>query len=263
MNAWSRRRKLTILSVIIFVLLFLIGAPFFFLFYRAPTCFDGKQNGGETGVDCGGPCQLLCPAESLPLILKGDPRVINLGDNIFEVAALVDNPNISGEVLDAGYTIRLYSASSAIPVRVIEGSTYVPKGDSFVILEGPFELGAGIVPTRATLEWKLDTLKWIENVLPAPGISLKNSRLSREDSAPRLDVDVENFSLEGISNIDLIALVSDGSGNILAASRTFVEYLPPGRSVPAVFIWRKPFGSETINLDIMIRVFPDRNSILQ
>jgi hypothetical protein len=23
---------------------------------QAPTCSDGFENGGETGIDCGGPC---------------------------------------------------------------------------------------------------------------------------------------------------------------------------------------------------------------
>jgi hypothetical protein len=30
--------------------------------YTAPTCSDGVQNGGETGVDCGGPCAASCCA---------------------------------------------------------------------------------------------------------------------------------------------------------------------------------------------------------
>lgn len=30
----------------------------------APTCFDGIQNQGETGVDCGGPCIAICPPPS-------------------------------------------------------------------------------------------------------------------------------------------------------------------------------------------------------
>jgi hypothetical protein len=46
---------------------FLIFLPFIFLLFNActkddlPTCGDGIQNGGETGIDCGGPCRsCLC-----------------------------------------------------------------------------------------------------------------------------------------------------------------------------------------------------------
>lgn len=31
--------------------------------YDAPSCNDGVQNGGETGVDCGGPCTTACNCE--------------------------------------------------------------------------------------------------------------------------------------------------------------------------------------------------------
>ena len=30
---------------------------------EAPSCNDGKQNGNETGVDCGGPCLFKCNRE--------------------------------------------------------------------------------------------------------------------------------------------------------------------------------------------------------
>ena len=33
-----------------------------------PTCFDGIQNGDETGVDCGGSCANACPCEGIDLV---------------------------------------------------------------------------------------------------------------------------------------------------------------------------------------------------
>lgn len=241
MNEWSRRRKRAILSIIIFVLIFLIGIPLFLLVYRAPTCKDLKQNGNETGVDCGGSCQLLCTAESLPLLLKGDPRVLKVRDNTFEVVALVENPNASGEIYRAGYTFKLYDASSVIPLKVLEGETYVPKSTTFAIFEGPFKIEEGITPTRATLEWKEESFVWQKNILQVPEFKVKDSRFSREDTSPRLDTNVENLSLENVSNIDLVAVISDDTGNIFAASKTFIDTLPAGKSVPAVFTWPEPF----------------------
>ncbi len=37
---------------------------------KAPTCSDGQKNGGETGVDCGGPACAACP---MLLLLGGNP----------------------------------------------------------------------------------------------------------------------------------------------------------------------------------------------
>lgn len=247
MNQWSIQRKRIIFSIVVLTLVVLIGLPLFFLFYRAPTCFDGKQNGNETGLDCGGSCQLLCTAQSLPLILKGDPRVLKIADNTFEIVALIENPNASGEVYRAGYIFKLYSASSTIPLKVVEGETYIPRGVAFAIFEGPFILEAGVVPTRVILEWKKESLVWQRNTKETPELVVKDAsllRLSREDTRPRLDASVGNISLENVSNIDLVAVISDETNNIFAASKTFIDTLPAGGSASIVFTWPKPFKIE-------------------
>src|SRR3989344_9594601 len=160
MNKWSRRRKRIVVSIIFIAFLFLIAIPAYLLFYRAPTCFDGRQNKDETGVDCGGSCQLLCTADSLPLIIKGDPQVLKLTNNTYEVVALVENPNTNAEIYRAKYFIRLYSAQSIAPAKLIEGETFIPKGAEFAIFEGPFTIASGVVPLRATIEWQPSSLQW-------------------------------------------------------------------------------------------------------
>ncbi|MDP2655902.1 MAG: hypothetical protein Q8P17_05360 [bacterium] len=261
MNQWSRNRKRIILALIFFVLVVLVGAPIFFLFYQAPTCSDGRLNGDETGVDCGGSCQLLCSAESLPLILKGDPRVLEVTSNTFEVVALIENPNISAGIYRAGYTLKLYDASSTIPLKTIEGETHVPKGATFTIFEGPFTIEDGTLPTRATFEWKQGTLQWQKSTTQMPEILVKDSSLSREDTSPRLDASIENASLENVSNIDLTALISNESGNIFAASKTFVDTLSAGEKSPIVFTWPRPFGEKAVSINIIVRILPDRSFI--
>lgn len=241
MNEWSRRRKRVILLLLVFFLVVFVGAPAYFLFYRAPTCFDGRQNGNEAGVDCGGSCQLLCTTESLPLILRGDPRVLSIAPGVFEVVAVVENPNASADIYRARYILRLYDASRALPVKIIEGETYVPKGTTFAIFEGPFTLEDGAVPIRATLEWHGESLEWRRNANPIPELAVKGFSLSREITNPRLDAVVENMSLEEVFNIDLVSLIYEDSGNIIAASKTFIDRIAPGASAPAVFTWPRPF----------------------
>lgn len=261
MNQWSIRRKRIIFFAVLFALIILVGLPVFFLLYRTPTCFDGKQGGDETGIDCGGSCQLLCTSQSLPLILKGDPRVLKVSDNTFEVVVLVENPNANGEIYRAGYILRLYDAQGINPIKIIEGETHVPKGILFSVFEGPFILEEGLVPTRATLEWKNDTLVWQKNNVQMPEIVLSDMRLSREDTNPRLDANIKNVTLSSVSNLDLAALISDETGSIFAASKTFIDILPPGAVVPIVFTWPEPFGRKAVNTNIIIRILPDKSFI--
>ncbi len=261
MNQWSRTRKRIILSIIILTILVLVGVPGYFLFYKAPTCFDGKLNGDETGVDCGGSCQLLCKAESLPLILKGDPRILSIASGTFEVVALAENPNNNAEIYKAGYIIKLYDGESAIPVKEIEGETYAPAASNFAVFEGPFTLETGAIPKRATLDWKEELFVWQKNPIETPNLEVKRSAMSLEDSTPRLEAEIENLSLQKASNIDLVVLIYDIDGNIFAASKTFIDAIAPGEAALAVFTWPEPFNREVVSTEIITRIFPDRSFI--
>lgn len=261
MNSWSRTRKRIILSIVLFAVIVLIGIPLFFLFYNKPTCFDKKLNGDETGVDCGGSCQLLCSAESLPIIMKGDPRVLIVASSTYEVVALLDNPNQTAEILRARYTLKVFDSISPIPLKIIEGETFVPKGATFAIFAGPFTLEVGLVPTRGTLEWEKGSLIWQKNTEPVPEIIIKDKLVTGADSNPRLEATVENASLESVSNLDFVALISDEEGNIFAASKTFIDTLSVGEEAPIIFTWPRSFVRNATQIDIITRIFPDPSFI--
>jgi hypothetical protein len=261
MNDWARRRKRIILSIVLGGVIILVGVPLFLLFYERPNCSDGKQNGDETGLDCGGSCQRLCSAESLPLILKGDPRVLTIASSTYEVVAMVENPNQGAEIYKADYEIKVYDNVSPIAVKLIKGSTFIPKGMTFAIFEGPFTLQSEIVPTRATLEWQINPLSWQKNSEVEPEIEIREISLTRATSTPRLEARVENLSLTPVSNLDLVAVVSDTEGNIFAASKTFIETIAPGESASVIFSWPRPFPKAAAGIEIIKRVFPDRSFI--
>lgn len=261
MNDWARSRKRIILAIVLTAVIVLVGVPFFFLFYQAPTCSDRVMNGDETGVDCGGSCERICNAESLPIISKGDPRVLTIAPNTFEVVSLVTNPNQGAEIREAKYTFKIYDPGGVIPVKVVEGTTFVPRGASFAIFEGPFTLEAGVDPVRATLEWEVGALSWQKSEATEPNVEVADTTLSNTDTTPRLNAMVKNLSLAQVSNLDFVALISDSDGNLFAASKTFVDTLLPGESAPIVFIWPRPFTMEATQIEIVKRIFPDRSFI--
>lgn len=259
MNQWSRARKRLILSIILFVVIVLLGVPIFFLFLRSPSCTDGKRNGDETGVDCGGSCQRLCVPESLPLILKGDPRVLSIATSTYEVIALLENPNVDAELRRAHYIFKFFDATSLIPLKTIQGETFVPKGATFAVFEGPFAFDSGSVPVRATLDWEEASLVWVKNGKKEPQLVVKNPELTKLESSPRLDATISNLSLETVSNIDLVALISDSNGNIIAATKTFLDRLAPSAEAQAVFTWPRPFTATPAEVEVITRILPDRS----
>ncbi len=65
MSSWSAKRKLVYAIMFFSFVIIVVGLPTFFIWYQKPTCFDGKKNGDEVGVDCGGSCRLLCSFEAV------------------------------------------------------------------------------------------------------------------------------------------------------------------------------------------------------
>ncbi len=235
-----------------------MGIPLFLSLYKHPTCTDGKWNGDETGVDCGGSCALICPAQALDMIMKGDPQVIPVATSTYDVVAYIQNPNISGEVIVAPYTITIYSALSAVPLKTITGDTYIPANGTFALFQGPFFF-ASDTPARASLRW--GSLKWHKNVTPIPELRVSDVLLTKAHSEPRIDAMLHNDTLQPISNVELVALVFDENGTIVHASRTVVDKLEPNQSTPLVYTWPAPFVGTTTAIEIVPRIFPDARLI--
>ena len=48
-------------------------------FQAPPSCFDGKRNGAEEGIDCGGSCAHICLSGSFrPLRVGGTTRLLRI-----------------------------------------------------------------------------------------------------------------------------------------------------------------------------------------
>jgi hypothetical protein len=106
--SWEFRKKWLRIIVGSIVLIAALAAFIYFNFLKKPeTCFDGKQNQNETGVDCGGSCLKICEAEASPLIkLWTRPFIVSPG--IASVVAYIENPNETAGIKSIPYEIRIY-----------------------------------------------------------------------------------------------------------------------------------------------------------
>ena len=90
---WYTKRKILYSSL----LAVLVIAWFVFLLrgviWAPVTCDDGKKNGIETGVDCGGSCLLVCKSDYKPLSVISS-KAIKTGQDKYDVIVLLSNPNV-------------------------------------------------------------------------------------------------------------------------------------------------------------------------
>ncbi len=253
MDTWSARRKTIYLGLGFLILLIFVAIPTFLLVHKVPTCFDGKQNGDETGVDCGGSCQILCSFEALdPTILWS--RAFRVTDSVYSAVAYIENPNINSETM-ATYAFSLFDANNVL-IATKKGVTFVPKNKTLAIFEPNIATGLK-VPARVSFEF-IQEFEWRKTDQPAPPLVVTQNILSRENTSPRVDADIQNRSLKPIERIELVALVYNDQGNAIAASRTFVDRLEADQSAHVTFTWPTPFaeaeGSAVV--EIIPRVIP-------
>lgn len=259
MNPWASRRKGIIFLVFFFSFLIILGVPGYLFFEREPVCDNGVQDGDETGVDCGGSCSLLCKPETLPLITRGEARVLKIATSTYVASVLVENPNVDGEVVRAPYTISIYSSGVREPVRTFSKETYIGPSTTFALFEGPFTLTQG-GSFRAVFEWG-ENLVWEKTNREVPSLGVDNIVLIEEESTPRLDADLVNRGESDQANIEVVVIISDTNGNTVTSSKTFVDLIRSGESLPISFSWPAPFSGEVASIRILPHVLPDKSYI--
>jgi hypothetical protein len=257
-SRWSSRRKFLVSFFIVLGVLILIGIPVYLATRETPNCSNGKLDGDETGVDCGGSCQLLCTPEILPLVTKGDARLLKIATSTYEAVIVVQNPNATGSITRAPYTFTIFNGASTKPAKVIESDTYVGRSSTFAIFAGPFTLDDAS-SYRAVFAFT-PSLMWQKSSDPLPTLAITDTNLIvASTSAPRLEANLNNYGQSSMKNVEVVAILSDSAGNIIATGKTFVDEVAVGGREPLSFSWPSPFEREAVSVKILPHVLPDRS----
>lgn len=246
---WAFKRKFFYVSILLIFFGgfgFLISYPYF---NKPPTCFDGKQNGDESGVDCGGSCVLACSFEVDNLSVVWS-RAFPVVPGRYNAVAYVENQNVNTVIEKIKYRFRFADANN-IYIGKREGETYVPPAGKFAIFEPALDLGSS-VPVYTTFEF-IENPVWIkvpENIVDQLQFSLDDIVLEESDT-PHLSLKLKNNSLFIIPEVDVVTILYDELGNALNASRTYVELLGPEESVDLNFTWPLPFDDKVITKEII------------
>lgn len=104
------------------------------MFRSSPTCFDGRQNGEETGIDCGGGC-MPCAQKYAQGITVGDVFRFASDGKVVVVAA-INNPNDDYGFKRVTYTMKALDANGqAIASASDHAFVYdrKTKGDRYLV----------------------------------------------------------------------------------------------------------------------------------
>jgi len=252
--SWASRRQFKYFSgTVLFMALvvFLILIP---VIFKKPTCADGKQNGVETGIDCGGTCSRMCEAEvSLPVVLWSRAFPV-IGSN-YNLIAYIENRNKNSAIFSAKYEFRIYDTNNKLLGRR-EGQTFIPPNQQFVIFESRFDAGQSQIKS-VSFEF-LPPLTWVkkEPTLQTLPIRVNNIIFDNNQDTPTLSAIINNDSIYDLPEFDVIAILYDSLHNAINASKTQKDKLLNNSSVPVFFTWSEVLTATPVTKEIMVLVNP-------
>jgi hypothetical protein len=250
MASWASRRKLLYASIVIIALIILVVVPSFYFFYKAPTCFDGKMNGKETGLDCGGSCSRLCQSAFLPPRVEwGGAKFEKLADGLYNVASYIVNPNINGAATNVPYKMSLYDDRGVLITERIGKVTLYPHRNSLA-----FQTAVQTdkrVPAKVIFEF-IQAPIWFKSHDELGGLAVIDKKYQEDETSSSLEITLENRNLIAYKNIQVSAVLYDTNGNAIGFSQTNIDSIAPknGREI-APFTWPTTRNGKVATIDVI------------
>ncbi|ETB63560.1 TPA: hypothetical protein DIC38_02530 [Candidatus Nomurabacteria bacterium] len=247
--SWASKRKTLYVSIVLGIIIIIIFAFIYPVIFKEPTCRDGKQNGSETGIDCGGACSLVCKEESRdPVVLWS--RAFPVIDGNYNFVALVENKNRDASLMEVSYEFKAYDSSNKFIGRR-EGKTFLPPNERFAIFEPRFKALDGEIKT-VSFEF-VPPYVWFkkEPKIQSLPIKVDNITLENESISPLLRARVVNDSNYDLPSFSVVAIVYNIDGNAINVSKTVKNGIKSGESIEVYFTWPVPFLETVVSFDVL------------
>lgn len=249
---WAIRRRLAIVGIIVAFFSVTVIIPYAYTHREIPTCTDGKQNQGEHGVDCGGPCVIYCKAEAKSLNVLWT-KVFPIRSGQYDVVAYAENPNFEIGIQKFAYTTRLYDESGAV-VATRDGEGFARPSERFMLFAGGLLTGDKVAKT-GSIEIN-QNFDWVSTVKSPTLFSVTDKELVSADQKPKLTAVIHNLTPDIYRYIDVSAIIYDSKNNPIGVSNTSVEKLDGGGEQNLIFTWPGGFDyvAETQSCDAPVDV---------
>lgn len=252
---WSEKRQFTIVAVFIILVGSVLGFFAYKYFKQEPTCFDGKQNGTESGVDCGGQCSRVC-SENARSVVPLWTRAFEVTSGVYNVVAYFENQNVTSGIKELQYEIKLYDSQNVLVADPYRGTTFVGPNQRTAILV-PGIITGNRVPAHAFLNF-IQSPAWdtVDPIFSSALIVVRNQIYQNLGTSAKVTAEISNTSFYDLQQIPVVAILYGADGNSFAASQTFIDVLPQGRSTMVTFTWPTPFSVPPARIEIIPRINP-------
>ncbi len=245
--SWGTKRRNTIITIFFLIVATLIGFLLYDALYEPPNCFDGKWNGDEVNIDCGGGCELMCQSQVLNPVINWT-RIFQVSPGVYNVLAYVENQNPNAGIEKISYKFKVFDDENVL-LQERNGSTAITPKSVIPILENTLPVGK-LNATRVTFEFS-EPLVWHKQEVKENFIVIQDEQISRLDDSPRIRAIVNNTGIKTIKNLKVIAIVYDMNNNAMASSQTVLKEVPKNTNMEIFFAWPKSFESELSRFELI------------
>lgn len=242
---WSTRRKLLYgVSTAIFTLA-ITGFIVTKFLLPSPSCFDGKKNAFEVGIDCGGTCALQCSSQTIPLQVLW-ARALPVGTSTYDIVGLIANKNINNAPKAVMYMFTVYNKEGQT-IFVNQGTTTISVDDDMPIIIQSVPLAD--IPSQTVLA--LAPAKHYATSEKSPISPIRTVRTKIEDGTPaRLYVTIQNTKQITFADLPVRVILYDDQDNAIAAGKTVVPFLNKEEQKDLVYLWDNQFPSSVARIRV-------------
>jgi hypothetical protein len=231
---WSGRRQVLYSGVGAIIALVLLVVVYEIFFTAPPICFDGKQNGGETGVDCGGTCSRICTTVARPPVVQW-ARAFQTSPQTYSAVAYVQNNNVGAGARKVAYLFQLFDDKNILVVART-GTVDLPPTQTAPIIESNINVGNRVV-ARTLFAFTDDPPAVWDKIPPGAYPQIRHSSPAPNDDYSKLSTTLTNDTVASIKNVAVVAILYDSNGIALATSKSVVPLLAAKSQERVVFTW--------------------------
>lgn len=253
------RKKMIIVSMPIGIIILII---LIFVIINRPkaTCADGKQNGNEIGVDCGGSCIVCAVKNAKNLEIITQPVALDMGSDFIAVAAKIRNSN-TGYGVKFDYQINFLDSFGQVKNTVKNKSFIYPSSAKFLVIP-KIEMKKAdfarmeLIFDQNSFEWFISN-KTSKDLFGVYDVQAQFLEDAKNPGYMKVIGKINNKMSNSFSSVDLTIMVYSKTGELLNAVETELNNLLGNSTQQLEYTWMTYFPNlQQVNLN-RIEIYPD------
>lgn len=230
------------------IIILIIISIFYFNFRSKPSCFDGKQNQGEEGIDCGGPCLKTCLTPDFRNIEVQWVKLLDVKSQLI-LMAKIQNPNSNLASYSFDYEFNILSNGQIL--KKIYGESFIYAEEVKYIEE--FINKENIDNKNLEVKFVIKNIHWVKSKnFTKPKIDLMNTDIQFKDDFNYVFGRIKNSDFISLNNIQILANLYDDRNSLISSSKTLIDDISPAEIKDFEIIFPKDIDISKYKLEIFI-----------